>query len=403
MSRSPAPVFGALLLSILISAPGLAETSDTNPAGRLNEVERALEQSRDRQQSLTEQTTALEREAAELRRQRIAGAAKVQELEVALGRVEGQIEALAEEERAKAEALARGRGQTGRVLMALERLARFPPEALISQPASPNDTVRSAILLRSAVPRLEEQAFGLRRELASLEATRRELAARSRELAQGAATLNTERLRLAALIEKNSAAKGETAAARRLAERAMQDLARQAKDIRELVDQIESARKKREEQGRLTAKAAVSKATPPPLSAAPGGSIGTARGGLALPVAGSIVGQYGEPTDTGLTRKGIDVQTRAGAQVVAPYDGVVVYAGEFRGYGQLLIIEHSEGYHSLLAGMARIDVALGQRLAAGEPVALMGEPVGGKAALYVELRRNGQPINPLPWLAARKS
>jgi septal ring factor EnvC (AmiA/AmiB activator) len=125
---------------------------------------------------------------------------------------------------------------------------------------------------------------------------------------------------------------------------------------------------------------------------------------LPFPVVGRLVGLYGQPTKTGLTRKGITIETGAEATVIAPYDGHVVFAGKFRGYGQLLIIEHSEGYHTLLADLERVDCVIGQWVTAGEPVGAMGRPDGGdKPALYVELRRNGQPINPLPWLAASKN
>jgi septal ring factor EnvC (AmiA/AmiB activator) len=105
---------------------------------------------------------------------------------------------------------------------------------------------------------------------------------------------------------------------------------------------------------------------------------------------------------TGLTRKGISIETGTGAQVVVPRDGTVVFAGAFKGYGQLLIIEHVGGYLSLLAGMARIDSAIGQQVLSGEPAGVMGKPGNGPPVLYVELRREGQPINPLPWLATRK-
>ena len=121
-----------------------------------------------------------------------------------------------------------------------------------------------------------------------------------------------------------------------------------------------------------------------------------------MPAVGRISGQYGEPLPTGTSRKGLDIETRPGAQVVAPYDGKVVFAGPFRAYGLLLIIEHSEGYHTLLAGLSRIDATVGQRLLSGEPVGIMDPAADASPSLYVELRRNGQPINPLPWLAARK-
>ena len=90
------------------------------------------------------------------------------------------------------------------------------------------------------------------------------------------------------------------------------------------------------------------------------------------------------------------------AQVIAPYEGRVAFSGPFRAYGELLIIEHNGGYHTLLAGMAHIDVAVGQWVLTGEPVGTMGNEVTRKPALYWEIRRKGQPINPLPWLAVRE-
>ncbi|HVH83031.1 MAG TPA: peptidoglycan DD-metalloendopeptidase family protein, partial [Steroidobacteraceae bacterium] len=125
-----------------------------------------------------------------------------------------------------------------------------------------------------------------------------------------------------------------------------------------------------------------------------------AQGRLTLPARGEIVQEFGQSGDYGAASKGVTIRARPGAEVVAPYDGQVVFAGPFRGYGPILIIEHTEGYHTLLAGLSRIDAAPGQWVLAGEPVGVMGEQRDGDGpALYVELRRNGRPIDPLPWLA----
>jgi septal ring factor EnvC (AmiA/AmiB activator) len=105
---------------------------------------------------------------------------------------------------------------------------------------------------------------------------------------------------------------------------------------------------------------------------------------------------------------GIVIETRAGAQVVSPMDGWIVFAGVFRSYGQILIINGGDGYHMLLAGLSQIDVQLGQFVLAGEPVGLMsGASRGGKAkppanapVLYVELRKDGRSIDPDPWWAS---
>ena len=136
--------------------------------------------------------------------------------------------------------------------------------------------------------------------------------------------------------------------------------------------------------------------------------LGEPRGQMALPVRGQVVLAWGQTGEGGQPHRGVSIEARADAQVVAPFDGQIVFAGPFRGYGRILIIEHGEGYHTLLAGLGRIDVSPGQSVALGEPIATTGNadpggPVTSGIAgpvLYVELRRHGQPINPTPWLAA---
>lgn len=139
--------------------------------------------------------------------------------------------------------------------------------------------------------------------------------------------------------------------------------------------------------------------------------ISQAQGELAAPAHGRLLVAYGERTGFGAS-KGITLETLPHAQVVAPYASRVVFSGPFRQFGLILIIAHGEGYHSLLAGLARVDAAVGQWVLTGEPVGVTGEtdeetiggrpPEGGVAGaptLYVELRRKGQPIDPRPWLA----
>jgi septal ring factor EnvC (AmiA/AmiB activator) len=137
--------------------------------------------------------------------------------------------------------------------------------------------------------------------------------------------------------------------------------------------------------------------TKPPPAARP---FAKARGLLLYPVSGRLLRHFGENDELGVASKGLTLETRDAAQVVAPYDGRVLFAGAFKGYGQILIIEHGDGYHSLLAGLDRVDGTVGQWLVAGEPVGTMSRG-DAKPRLYLELRHDGQPINPLPWLAAR--
>jgi murein DD-endopeptidase MepM/ murein hydrolase activator NlpD len=119
---------------------------------------------------------------------------------------------------------------------------------------------------------------------------------------------------------------------------------------------------------------------------------------LRLPVVGPLRGRYGEPLASGGARKGIEIAAHAGEIVAAPAAGTIVFAGPFRGYGLLLIIKHGEGYHTLMAGMARVDGAIGQSVDAGEPVGSMSVANDRQPALVFEVWRNGQPIDPLPLL-----
>jgi septal ring factor EnvC (AmiA/AmiB activator) len=151
------------------------------------------------------------------------------------------------------------------------------------------------------------------------------------------------------------------------------------------------------------------KALKDPARLSPAIAFASAKGLFALPVNGVKIREFGGSDGAGGLQKGVSLATRAGAQVTTPCDGWVVYAGPFRSYGQLLILNAGGGYHVLIAGMERISVNIGQFVLTGEPVATMGttsqvasilaasarEPV-----LYIEFRKDGTPIDPGPWWAA---
>ena len=407
----------ALAAAAAASSARGAETVDT----RLKEVERAIEAGRKTGRALKRKAESLGEELRRTRRQSVATARGIQEHEAEVSRLEADLAQLKQGEMEKTAALGRSRQQFSHVLMALQKIARNPPEALIVQPLTPAQMVRSAILLRAAVPEIEQRAGRLRRGLLLLAQTRREMGERGRQLAAAAETLDEQRTRLAAIMKEKDSLYRRAVARSAKAENRVKTLARKAGDLRDLLRRLESdrlasdkaAREKVEREKVEREKAARDKASAPEPAARPANGkrratrrpsllISRARGTLPFPAAGRLVGLYGQAMDTGMTRKGILIRTRRAAQVVAPHDGRVMFAGPFRGYGRLLIIEHGEGYHSLLAGLGRIDAILGQSVLTGEPVGLMGSASGDAPELYVELRRAGQPINPLPWLAAQK-
>ena len=412
-----AAAFLFLFAALLLGAPLVHAQDGAGVKGQLKSIEEKLADERQMARALKAQSDKLKRQETKLRAESILAAKSAQRHENDLSEVEETLLALKEAEAEKLKTLGQSREQFVGVLGALERLARNPPEALVAQPMSTSDLVRSAILLRSAVPEIENKAKALKKELASLAETRDAVADRRKELAALTTKLDGERKRLSSLISKKKALRLKKTAQQQKAAARLKDLTGKAKDLRDLFQKLEENRKREERRQAAEAKAkaeaeakrekdTVAKkesgslevaALPNPTGGAP---ITKAKGHLWRPVSGRVIDSFGGKLDTGLTRKGINIRARRNGQVVAPYDGRVVYAGIFRGYGQLLIIEHGEGYHSLISGMARIDSVVGQWLLAGEPVGVMSGKKTGKPTLYLEMRKDGQPINPQPWLVA---
>ena len=405
-------ILAGAAFGMLAAAPAMAQQTDGKTGQRLDAVKRALKQDQKKQQALKRKAAEIEKDMTAARQKRIAAAQAIQEQERRVTELELSLRNLATQRQGKSVQMKARRAQYGRVLMAMQKLARFPPEALLVQPLGPSDTVRSAILLRSVVPGIEQTADAIRRDLDGLTMTRRMVEAKRQQLVSAAEGLKTERNRLNALLVDKALLKARAQAQRQKVARRMKGLSREAKSLRDLLrrlrEQKDEANKRaaRNAPKELSKDKTKTKSNTKTAVAGPvvgGRVVSKARGAMFYPAAGRVIGLYGQATETGLTRKGIVIETRPGGQVVAPYDGQVVFSGPFRGYGQLLIIEHSEGYHTLLAGLSKLDGSIGQKVVAGEPIGVMGRPDAGKPALYVELRRRGQPINPLPWLAARKS
>lgn len=388
----------ALLCFWFVPASSMAQETAVGASQNLKQIEKKIGQEKTAAEQARARAEIMARDITNLQNEMVTTARAVQRHETQVAALQTRLQALERLLERKTTDLREGRAKFGRVLAAMQRIAQFPPEALIAQPVKPADTVRTAILLRTAVREIDHQATELRDELDFLVKARTEIASRETALKETSVLLDRERRRLGALMSRKKVLKRRADKQALEAEKRIAELAGKAKTLRELLKGIEQERKKVKKSPPPVSKNDPAYAAVPPLR-----PISKARGTLGLPVSGKISGHYGEKTDGGLSRKGLTIATPPGAQVTATYDGTVVYAGKFRGYGLLLIIEHGEGYHSLLAGMTRIDVEQGQKVLAGEPVGVMEQSESGQPVLYVELRRDGQPINPKPWLAARKN
>jgi murein hydrolase activator len=414
MLRMRAPRFE---LAIILLGAGLATTGAAavaagadSPVQRLEAVEQNAAESRAQRDNLAQTAAALAAEIEGLRQQSVSVADAMQRHEAALTMLEAQLKSLAAEAAAKTAALNREEMKRNGLLMALVALAHHPPETLALTAPDPVAAERSALVLGYAVPPLDHAAHRLGAELQQLVALRRAIAeAQVRHHAEQD-LLTSQQLRLADLIARKSELQRQAQIGTEQRDEKLVALAAEAASLKDLIERLDAA-KRGDDGGQETSAKGVANLEPKPTPVAAPATVPAepakpaklksflyAPGNYLAPASGRLVESFGQPNDVGLTSQGLAYETRSGGQVVAPYDGRVLFAGPFRGYGQILIIEHDGGYDSLIAGLERLDVSVGQWLITGEPVGTM--PKGEeKPRLYLELRHDGQPINPLPWLA----
>lgn len=380
------------LLAAVILLSGANSRADDSPSDKLRRIETEIEKHEQTKRGLDETRGRLTREVTVLTGQLIETAATIQTQEEKVSELESSLASLMVVERQRARELEERTGQLAHGLAALERLSRQPNLVLISRNASTVDSLRAASLLASLVPELQSRAAVLGDAIVSLDLLRRNAENERAVLVEESERLILERARIDGLLDEKAGQETEIMEAAAVEQRRLEALGREAADLRALIARLERDAREQEKRG--------------DLAALPDGGqpFSAVRGRLALPARGRLVRGFRQPDENGHASKGILVETRLGAQVVAPYDGRIVFAGAFRNYGELLIIAHGEGYHTVLVGLSRIDGVVGQWLLTGEPVGQMGGDAAEDASrpkptLYIELRRNGEPINPTIWLA----
>ncbi len=391
---------------------------------REQELEAARAQQKsaaDLQEKLKAEIAAIGQDRSKLNAQLIDIAARVRGIETSIDDAEARLRPLDAREAQIRGSLDSRRSEITEVLSALQRAGRRAPPALLVRPEDALKSLRTAMLLGSLVPEMRARAEKLVGDLGELITLRKTIAAERDQLAVDRDKITEDQTRLASLVDerqkKQSAAEKdmETEAARAVA------LARQVDSLQGLIAKMEQDVK-----GAAKAAAAASlQGTPaalangkPNLGAlkdpgrlSPALAFASAKGLLALPVNGIKIREFGGSDGVGGVEKGISLASRAGAQVTTPCDGWVVYAGPFRSYGQLLILNAGGGYHVLIAGMERISVSIGQFVLTGEPVATMGSTSriasvlaanASQPVLYIEFRKDGTPIDPGPWWATNE-
>ncbi len=371
--------------------------------------------SNERQAALAAEVASLEADRAGLNTALIDTVREIGELEQSLSAAESRLLRLDETIAAVRLSLDDRREALIEVLAALERLGRHPPPALIVAPADARDAVRGALLLGAVTPQIRIEAEALAADLATLAKLKGEADAELSRFSADLAAIAEERSRVELLLAEKRRLQEQSAAALAEERQRAAVLAGQATGLQDLIGRME-AEVEASREAAEAARTSQPKGGADPGRLSPATAFAATRGTLALPVTGTVAVRYGEADDTGSPSQGWTITTSPGARVAAPADGWAVYAGPFRSYGQILILNAGDGYHLLLAGLDRIDVDLGQFVLAGEPVGIMGgrelaradvtsvsgdAPVGGGPALYVEFRKDGSSIDPAPWWAGR--
>jgi septal ring factor EnvC (AmiA/AmiB activator) len=390
----------------------------------LKVLEEAITANAEARRRLEAEIDSIKADRAKLNTALIETAERVRGTEDRIGALEQRLQTLTSSEAAIRRSLQSRRGVIIEVFAALQRMGRRPPPAVLVRPEDMLEAVRASIMLGAVLPELRVEAEILSTDLAELVRLKEAIGADRATLNGELTALNREQGRLAALMEARQGRIAEVERNAGAEQKKAQELARQAGTLKELIDRMEAeiagaqraaeeARKAAVAQERETREKFAQLAFRDPARLAPKIPFAEARGLLPRPVGGETTLDFGAPDGYGGTTRGISITTRQNATVVSPADGWVAFAGPFRSYGRLLIINAGGGYYVLLAGMDQIKVDVGQFVLAGEPVAAMGEAplmslIGAaieknNPVLYVEFRKDGGSIDPSPWWAKSQS
>jgi septal ring factor EnvC (AmiA/AmiB activator) len=437
-----APILVALLPVALLPGPARAETASAAAPGSGDPLDRkaadldkqkveyrsvqdTLAQSEAQRKTIEAEIESIQNDRAKLTAASIDARQKVEAAEAQLATTEERLATLANSESAIRRSLDGRRDVLAAVLAVLQRMGRKPPPALLTRPEDVLEAIRASMMLGAVLPQLRAETEALASDLKDLASLQASIAQERARQAGEAEAQRNERARLDALIAARQKAIGQAQEALAAERKRADGLAGKAASLKDLIARMEGelsgaraaaekARAAEEARARESQKEAeeararfadAQKRDPARLT--PAIAFSQAKGLLSLPASGTVIKYFGAASAFGGAEKGLSLATRPQAIVSSPCDGYIAFSGPWRSYGQLLIVNAGGGYYIVLAGMARVDVAVGQFVLAGEPVGSMGDGTAKTAAsmaiaatqpvLYVEFRKDGAAIDPGPW------
>lgn len=391
----------AALGGLAAAAAALAQTDLFDPAEMVERERAQLVEAKQQSAEALARSTRFEaqaqtaaNEADRLKKRSAALAARIQSAEADISAGEARVALVNRRLATRQQRLERQQQPLLELAASLQQLSRQPPVSVLAQPGSLTDMVHARAVIDAVIPVIERRTAGVRRELTALHATRQQQAVALKALGASKTQLAERRSALTRLENEGRLRSRELMSSARLeADRAL-GLGERARDIVDLMDELEADAAVRAELSRLAGPlprprdpaAMAPTAVPPPTAS----EAELTRGAYRLPVVGRIVAGLGEVNESGVRSRGITIAAHPGGQVVAPAPGRVSYAGEYRGYGKILIIDHGGGWTSLLTGLIGLSASVGDRVDAGTPLGRAGSE---DSQITVELRRAGRPVD----------
>ena len=377
---------GLILLTLSASLQTAGPVRSQSPAEQeLRRLEAEKVTREKRIGALEDNASKAATEAENLRRRLVAAATNRDKLEREVERTEIRLIRMRRTEREANSKLMANRAALEDVVIALIAMERDRPPALAVRPENAAEAARAAILMGEVAPILEGRARKAAQDIAALRDLRQTILMQNTRYRNADTRLQSARETIGVMIEQRRALQVRLLSDAQKERGRIRDVVRRANDLRDLVRRLG---------GTLPGSGNNDVQQAPAFAS----GFERARGQVSFPAVGDIIINYGVRLEEGGRSEGITIRTRRAAQVVSPYDGQVEFAGPFKSYGRVLIINVGSGYHVVLAGLATTFAEAGQEVLAGEPLGEMATDQRIEPNLYMEIRQASAPVNPKLWL-----
>ena len=372
------------------------------------QLEALQDKANKRQLQLEKQTELTRSQILQLQQNLISIATRITQQNNHSIEVEEHLLSLRQRETNQVKKLSTDQRSMSEMMAALQRLSMSPPPPLAVSPGDTKAAARASLLLQQTVPKLRIRAEKLKASLEALRLLRQEISSSAEDLERQTQVLNAEQEQLQFVLGQRQTLETQLRGDALIAKSEASSLAERANNLRELIRQLEAEARK--------TTPSLKPSSPQNAILAPGikpnsqqqiaqsntwrpvtGRFTDSRGQLDYPVRGQLIAKFGRSLNPDLT-SGMVFRTSRRAQIIAPHDARIAFAGNFRNLGKLLILDVGGGYYIILSGLSDTYVIKDQTVLAGEPLGKMANKRKPAPEFYMEFRKLGQPFDPEPWL-----